>query len=67
MVRLGMVIGPTLAAGLPVIAAMMWIDAMYPEAEVLPFGPHWLRSAEAAFLTVVSLSALSVKTLFRIA
>ena len=66
MKRLGMVIGPTLAAGLPVIAAMIWMDATYPEVEVLPFGPHWMRSAEAAFLVVVSLSALSVKRLLRI-
>ncbi|QDU41490.1 hypothetical protein Mal4_58580 [Maioricimonas rarisocia] len=66
-VRLGMVIGPTLAAGIPVIAAMLWIDMTFPDARVLPFGPLWLRSAEAAFLVVVSLSALTVKAVFRIA
>ncbi|MFG0295934.1 MAG: hypothetical protein ACF8PG_08505, partial [Maioricimonas sp. JB045] len=66
-VRLGMVIGPTLAAGIPVIAAMMWIDATFPDAQVLPFGPLWLQSAQAAFLIVVSLSALAVKAVFRIA
>jgi len=69
MKRLTSVALPSLAAGVPVILVMLWMEKAYaqlPAREYFPFGPEWMRGWLTVFMIVVSVAALSVKQALRI-
>jgi hypothetical protein len=63
LVQCVLVLGPTLVAALPVIAAMAWIDL---PGHAWPAGPEWLRTWHAPFMIGLSVAAIVMKLAFRI-
>lgn len=64
--RLQAALLPSVLAGLPVLLVLYGMDAIYQSETVLTFGPAWVRSWLAAFITVSCAAALITKSVFRI-
>lgn len=54
------------AGYLPDDALLDRVDLQFPALEVIAFGPSWLRSWEASFLTLLVIFSVSIKLVFRI-
>ena len=65
--QIGLVIGPTALAVIPVIVLAWLVDLTFNLSDnLLSFGPAWLPSGQTTFWLPLSLSALAVKLYFRI-
>ncbi|MCA9265046.1 MAG: hypothetical protein KDA60_14400 [Planctomycetales bacterium] len=66
--QIGLVLGPTLAAIVPMLAAAYWADQHYhlAERELFARGPSWCRSWHTAFWTPLCLAAITLKLRFGI-
>ena len=64
--RLRVALAPSLLAGLPIVACLIGLDAVYCEFECLPLGPQWLRWWVVGYLIVSSSAALATKFALRI-
>lgn len=61
------VIGPSLLAGLPVVALMLWLQSSaLVHQEQWSVGPAWVRSGMTVYFVAVTVAALSVKAALRI-
>lgn len=65
--RLGYAIGPSLLAGLPVIA-LLWVigETSLSQHEFMSVGPTWVRSWLMLFMVATTVSALAYKSAFRV-
>ncbi|MCA9081161.1 MAG: hypothetical protein KDA58_11430 [Planctomycetaceae bacterium] len=65
--RVGYALGPSLIAGVPVIAAFAWLGSTaWATGEAMPFGPDWVRSWITLFIVATTISALAIKWAFKI-
>ncbi|REK19381.1 MAG: hypothetical protein DWQ37_00850 [Planctomycetota bacterium] len=64
--RLKLALLPSLVAGVPIVIALVGLDACVGPQTVLPFGPAWSRSWPVVFLAVSFLAALLTKIALRI-
>ena len=68
--HVGLVIGPTMLAAVPVVLLLLWMDGAYAdrlaESSLLSVGPSWARTWHAPFLVTLSVSSLTLKIVFRI-
>lgn len=64
--QMKLVIGPTLIAAAPVLAAMWWMEGAWAGKEALPWGPEWLRTWHTVFLSAMTVVAFALKSLLGI-
>ncbi|TNE65675.1 MAG: hypothetical protein EP335_05200 [Alphaproteobacteria bacterium] len=64
--RVAIVLPGTLVAALPLLLLIVWIDTAYAHADVLGFGPLWLRGWETSFIVFMTILALGYKHIRRI-
>ncbi len=67
LLRLGMVLIPSLLAAAPILAVLTWGMAPYDRTGIpAPVGWEWLGSGEFAFLLLATVSAIAIKMIFRV-
>lgn len=64
--QMKLVIGPTLVAATPVLAAMWWMEGAWAGREALAWGPEWLRTWHTVFLSAMTVVAFALKSLLGI-
>ena len=64
--RLRAAFAPALLSGLPILLCLVGLDAVFHDTRWIPFGPSWLGWWVTGYLTVSTVSAVTVKVALRL-